>query len=138
MKYGCSDFSYSTLFNGTVTVLDLPVKPNEYTNLGKYYLHILLELILKNVPNLPCASENTKKLVNLVKKISATNATVLINGASGTGKEVISKLIHSFSERRENHFIELNCAAIPDQMLESILFGHEKGAFTGAVTSNQG
>ena len=47
VKYGCSDFSYSTLFNGTVTVLDLPVKPNEYTNLGNYYLHTLLELIIK-------------------------------------------------------------------------------------------
>jgi two-component system response regulator FlrC len=97
-----------------------------------------LELILHKEPNLPCASEKTKKLVNLVKKISSTNATVLINGASGTGKEVISQLIHSFSDRRENSFIALNCAAIPDQMLESILFGHEKGAFTGAVTANQG
>ena len=83
-------------------------------------------------------TEKTKKLVDLVKKISVTDATVLINGASGTGKEVISQLIHSFSDRRENPFIALNCAAIPDQMLESILFGHEKGAFTGAVTSNQG
>ena len=138
VKYGCDNFSYSTQFNGTVTVLELPIKPNEDSNLGNYYLHTLLELILKNEPNLPCASEKTKKLVNLVKKISATNATVLINGASGTGKEVISQLIHSFSGRRENPFIALNCAAIPDQMLESILFGHEKGAFTGAVTSNQG
>jgi two-component system response regulator FlrC len=138
VKYGCNNFSYSTLFNGTVTVLELPIKPNEDSNLGNYYLHTLLELILKNEPNLPCASEKTKKLVNLVKKISATNATVLINGASGTGKEVISQLIHSFSGRKANPFIALNCAAIPDQMLESILFGHEKGAFTGAVTSNQG
>jgi two-component system response regulator FlrC len=138
VKYGCNNFSYSTLFNGTVTVLELPIKLNEDSILGNYYLHTLLELILKNEANLPCASEKTKKLVNLVKKISATNATVLINGASGTGKEVISQLIHSFSGRKANPFIALNCAAIPDQMLESILFGHEKGAFTGAVTSNQG
>ncbi len=62
----------------------------------------------------------------------------MINGASGTGKEVISNLIHSFSSRQEKPFIALNCAAIPEQMLESILFGHEKGAFTGAINSNLG
>ena len=138
VKYGCTNFNYVTHFNGAITVLELPIKLNEESNLGNYYLHTLLELILQKESNLPCASEKTKKLVNLVKKISATNATVLINGASGTGKEVISQLIHSFSDRREKPFIALNCAAIPDQMLESILFGHEKGAFTGAVTANQG
>jgi two-component system response regulator FlrC len=138
VKYGCTNFNYITQFNGAITVLELPIKLNEESNLGNYYLHTLLELILQKESNLPCASEKTKKLVNLVKKISATNATVLINGASGTGKEVISQLIHSFSDRREKPFIALNCAAIPDQMLESILFGHEKGAFTGAVTANQG
>ena len=138
VKYNCAIFGYSTCFNGAVTILELPVKIDEDTNLGNYYLHTLLELVLHNEPNLPCASENTKKLVNLIKKISITNATVLINGASGTGKEVISNLIHSFSKRREKPLIALNCAAIPDQMLESILFGHEKGAFTGAITSNQG
>ena len=138
VKYSCTNFNYITQFNGAITVLELPVKLNEENNLANYYLHTLLELILQKESNLPCASEKTKKLVNLVKKISSTNATVLINGASGTGKEVISQLIHSFSDRRENSFIALNCAAIPDQMLESILFGHEKGAFTGAVTANQG
>ena len=64
--------------------------------------------------------------------------TVLISGPSGTGKEVISNLIHNFSSRSDLPFVALNCAAIPEQMLESILFGHEKGAFTGAIQSNQG
>ena len=138
IKYECSNFSYTTHFNGGVTVVDVPVNFDDDTNLAGFYLHVFLELILRNEPNLPCASENTKKLVNLVKKIASTNATVLINGASGTGKEVISNLIHSFSNRQEKPFVALNCAAIPEQMLESILFGHEKGAFTGAVNSNQG
>ena len=138
IKYECSNFSYITHFNGGVTVVDVPVNFDDNTNLAAFYLHVFLELILRNEPNLPCASENTKKLVNLVKKIASTNATVLINGASGTGKEVISNLIHSFSSRQEKPFVALNCAAIPEQMLESILFGHEKGAFTGAVNSNQG
>ena len=138
IKYECSNFSYTTHFNGGVTVVDVPVHFDDDTNLAAFYLHVFLELILHNEPNLPCAAENTKKLVNLVKKIASTNATVLINGASGTGKEVISNLIHSFSSRQEKPFVALNCAAIPEQMLESILFGHEKGAFTGAVNSNQG
>ncbi len=138
IKYECSNFSYTTHFNGGITLVDVPVNFDDDTNLAAFYLHLFLELILRNEPNLPCASENTKKLVNLVKKIASTNATVLINGASGTGKEVISNLIHSFSNRQEKPIIALNCAAIPEQMLESILFGHEKGAFTGAVNSNQG
>ena len=138
IKYECSNFSYTTHFNGGITLVDVPVNFDDDTNLAAFYLHVFLELILRNEPNLPCASENTKKLVNLVKKIASTNATVLINGASGTGKEVISNLIHSFSNRQEKPFVALNCAAIPEQMLESILFGHEKGAFTGAVNSNQG
>jgi two-component system nitrogen regulation response regulator NtrX len=138
VKYCCANFSYSTHFNGAVSVLELPVKANDDSNLSIYYLHTLIEVILRNEPNLPCASDNTKKLVSLIKKIAVTNATVLINGSTGTGKEVVSNLIHSFSERREKPFIAINCAAIPDQMLESILFGHEKGAFTGAIASNQG
>ena len=138
LKYGCSNFCYDTHFNGGITIVDIPVEFDDDTNLSLFYLHIFLELILRNEPNLPCASEKTKKLVNLIKKISSTDATVLINGASGTGKEVISNLIHSFSNRQEKPFIALNCAAIPEQMLESILFGHEKGAFTGAINSNLG
>ena len=62
----------------------------------------------------------------------------MVNGPTGTGKELISNLIHHFSERRDKAFIAVNCAAIPEQMLESILFGHEKGAFTGALQPNEG
>ena len=93
---------------------------------------------MQDQPNLPCASEHSTRLVNLVRKIATTDATVLINGPTGSGKEVLSSLIHAFSNRQNNPFVALNCAAIPDQMLESILFGHEKGAFTGAVQANKG
>ena len=93
---------------------------------------------MRDEPNLPCASEQSTKLVNLVRKISQSDATVLINGPTGSGKEVLSSLVHAFSNRKDNPFIALNCAAVPDQMLESILFGHEKGAFTGAVQANKG
>ena len=78
------------------------------------------------------------KLMQLIKKIAPTDATVLISGPTGTGKEVLSNLVHNYSNRQESPFVALNCAAIPEQMLESILFGHEKGAFTGALQANQG
>ena len=90
------------------------------------------------MPNLPCSDEQSVQLTSLIRKISTTDATVLVNGPTGTGKEVISNLIHHFSNRREQAFVAVNCAAIPDQMLESMLFGHEKGAFTGAIQPNKG
>ncbi|MCP5464234.1 MAG: sigma-54-dependent Fis family transcriptional regulator [Deltaproteobacteria bacterium] len=74
-----------------------------------------------------------KNLVENLRKVAASKATVLIQGESGTGKEVLANMIHEFSPRREKPFIAINCAALPDNLLESELFGHEKGSFTGAI-----
>ncbi len=74
-----------------------------------------------------------KAVMNLADKIAPSEATVLITGESGTGKEVMSRYIHNKSKRKHETFIALNCAAIPENLLESELFGHEKGAFTGAA-----
>ena len=71
-------------------------------------------------------------------RVSITDATVLIQGESGTGKEVVARLIHDLSDRANASFIPVNCGAIPGELLESELFGHEKGAFTGAVTARKG
>lgn len=73
-----------------------------------------------------------KELYTLIAKVAATNSTVLITGESGTGKELVAKAIHFDSPRKGGHFKAINCAAIPEYLLESELFGHEKGAFTGA------
>jgi len=78
------------------------------------------------------------ELVKLAKKVAATEATVLLNGDSGVGKEVYSKFIHQQSERADQPFIAINCAAIPENMLEAVLFGYEKGAFTGAYKATPG
>jgi two-component system NtrC family response regulator len=74
----------------------------------------------------------------MFERVAPTNATVLLLGESGTGKEVIAKAIHHASLRGEQPFIAINCAAIPENLLESELFGHEKGAFTGAVSQTKG
>jgi two-component system, response regulator FlrC len=78
------------------------------------------------------------RVVKLADQIAASEASVLITGESGTGKEVMAKYVHARSRRADKPFISINCAAIPDQLLESELFGHEKGAFTGAVARRIG
>ncbi len=79
-----------------------------------------------------------EELINLAKTVAATSVTVFISGETGTGKEVFAKAIHEGSERKNKAFIGVNCGAIPEQLLESELFGHEKGAFTGAANRHDG
>lgn len=80
----------------------------------------------------------SRELVNLAQRVAASDATVLICGESGTGKEVIARFIHNCSPRGQGPFVAINCAAIPENMLEAVLFGYEKGAFTGAYRSTPG
>lgn len=79
-----------------------------------------------------------KKLFKMIYKVSATDATVLVNGETGTGKELIAQAIHQNSNRADNALVSVNCAAIPDTLIEAELFGHEKGAFTGADSARSG
>ncbi len=74
----------------------------------------------------------------LIKRVAPTSGSVLITGENGTGKEVVAKTIHALSNRFKKQFIEVNCAAIPEELIESELFGHEKGAFTGATQLRRG
>jgi len=117
--------------------VDYLVKPFEVNNL----LNTLKKQMIKpgNAHDAPVAvdpiSIDTLKMANRVAK---TEATVLLNGESGVGKEVYSRYIHQQSDRKGQPFIAINCAAIPENMLEAALFGYEKGAFTGAVKSSVG
>ncbi len=79
-----------------------------------------------------------RKVSDLIIKVADTNATVLIQGESGTGKELVARSVHLCSSRRKKCFVPMNCAAIPKDLLESELFGHKKGAFTGAITERKG
>ncbi|SMP71619.1 sigma-54-dependent transcriptional regulator [Anoxynatronum buryatiense] len=83
-------------------------------------------------------SQPMKELMAMVERVAATPATILIQGESGTGKEIIAHLVHHNSPRRDKPFIKVNCGAIPETLIESELFGHEKGAFTGAVSRKIG
>ena len=83
-------------------------------------------------------SHGIKEVRHLIEQVSSTEANVLILGESGTGKEVVARNIHYHSARRNGPFVPINCGAIPPDLLESELFGHEKGAFTGAITSRKG
>lgn len=83
-------------------------------------------------------SDSVRQVRRLIEQVADTEASVLILGESGTGKEVVARNVHSLSSRANKPFVPINCGAIPGELLESELFGHEKGAFTGAITSRQG
>ena len=88
--------------------------------------------------NIVAKSEKMQRVLEVVSRIAKTDSTVFIHGESGTGKELIAKAIHLASERKNKPFVAINCAALPETLLESELFGHEKGAFTGAIRSKKG
>ena len=100
-------------------------------------LAALLACVTK--PGMPIAADpESLSVLALAQRLAASDIPVLINGPTGTGKEVLSRFIHDSSERRAGPFIAVNCAAMPEAMLEALLFGHQKGAFTGATQSNEG
>lgn len=84
------------------------------------------------------ASEKMLQVCRIIEKVAPTNATSLLLGESGTGKELLARALHSLSPRADKRFVAINCAAIPENLLESELFGYERGAFTGAVKQTQG
>ena len=85
-----------------------------------------------------CSSSKMQPIRDLVAKVAGTNTTVLVRGESGVGKEVVARAIHKASPRAQKQFLKVNCAALPGELLESELFGHEKGAFTGAYRQKPG
>jgi len=104
----------------------------------------LVEMLRRYLPDLGDDPEviaedpATRKLATLARRVAGTDATVMISGQSGTGKEVFAQMIHRHSARKQGPFVAINCAAIPENMLEASLFGYEKGAFTGAYQARAG
>ena len=103
--------------------------------------NLLLKRELKGLAafeNIIGVSEPMRKVCALIRRVAETNSTVLICGESGTGKELVARAIHYNSPRRDRAFVTVNCAALPEPLLESELFGHMKGSFTGAVSNKEG
>ena len=122
---------------GKLLYINFPEENKVEDTANEYGLQMVATLVTKNNQFI-AGDQNTKNLAQLAEKVAKTDVTVFINGPTGTGKEVLSKFIHSNSSRSSNPFVGINCAAIPENMLEAILFGHEKGAFTGASSPNKG
>ena len=101
---------------------------------------VVKEIIFQQIASQKYSFSDPKtiSLIKMAEKVAKTDVTVFIHGPTGTGKEVVSNYIHQKSNRSKNPFIAINCAAIPENMLEAMLFGHEKGAFTGASSANKG
>jgi len=111
----------------------------EYRNLRRENINLKNQLRKKyRFENIVGDSEKMQKIFEVIEKVADSDSTILILGESGTGKELIAKAIHYNSYRREGPFIPVNCAAIPSELLESELFGHEKGAFTNAIRTRIG
>lgn len=97
------------------------------------------EVIRRNsFQNIIGKSQAIQRIFDLIERVADTSATVLIQGESGTGKEMVARALHYSSARKNKPFVPVNCAALPESLLESELFGHEKGAFTGAISLRQG
>ena len=103
----------------------------------QYSLELIFNMCCPDV-SFSAGDIKTYELLSLAKRVANTDVTVFINGPTGSGKEVLANYLHEYSNRKDNPFVAVNCAAIPENMLEAILFGHEKGAFTGASNANKG
>ncbi len=134
--YGNIEKAVSAMRDGAVDYLAKPFEAS-----------VLVEKVERAVLNLDQGVDNagvvaddnkSRRLLDLARKVASSDVTVMIGGESGTGKEVFARYIHRNSPRADGPFIAINCAAIPDNMLEAVLFGYEKGAYTGAHSSAPG
>lgn len=137
MKDGAFDYILKPFDNEEVKLI--LQKALSYSQLEKENLYLKGELKIKyDFTNIIGISSKMQEVFDLIKKVSTKNVTVLITGENGTGKELVARAIHYNSNRKEHPFISVNCAALNENLLESELFGHEKGSFTGAVRAKRG
>lgn len=131
--YGSVQSAVEAMHEGACDYLMKPFNADELLARVQRYVRTL-----PPADNVVAEAPSSKNLLMLAQRVAASDATVLLNGESGTGKEVLSRYIHRHSSRKDGPFIAINCAAIPESMLEATLFGYEKGAFTGAVQAYAG
>jgi len=147
--YGSIESAVEAMQRGAFTYLTKPFDPRDLLlQIGRALENRKLTSEIKRLKglveekydfaNIVARSEKMRRVLEMVSQIARTDSTILIHGESGTGKELIAKAIHLASERKNKPFLAINCAALPETLLESNLFGHEKGAFTGAIRSTKG
>jgi DNA-binding NtrC family response regulator len=147
--YGTVQSAVQAMKDGVVDYILKPIKMDEMELLIEKTLSLLrledenrdLRQELKSIygpQNIMGSHPGMRKVMQLIHQVAGTKATVLIMGESGTGKELVARAIHYESDRSSKPFVVINCAAIPSNLLESELFGHEKGAFTGALKAKRG
>ncbi len=143
--YGTIETSVDAMRNGAFDFLEKPFTSKKlFDSVERALLNGSQEENLKEeeqpgeIPGLLYRSGKMQQVIGYVKKIAPGNMNVLITGESGTGKELIARAIHMMSRRNKNPFVPVNCGALPEHLFESELFGHERGAFTGAVKTKPG
>ena len=127
--YGTIDDAVQAMRDGACNYMAKPFAPEVLLNMVNQYVPLEISDACEPV----VADKSSVKLLTLAKKVADTEASVMVLGPSGSGKEVLAQYIHKYSPRSEAPFVAINCAAIPENMLEATLFGYEKGAFTGAI-----
>ena len=132
--YGTIDDAVQAMRDGACNYIAKPFVPDVLLNMVSQYLP--LKVVNKNTPIV--ADKKSIDLLKLAKKVATTEASVMVLGPSGSGKEVLAQYVHHHSARAKHAFVAINCAAIPENMLEATLFGYEKGAFTGAIQACPG
>jgi len=139
LELGAERLAITPEMGGSLTRLSLPLTLQEHmAPLADTLLRYAADVIAQPIRPMVACDPATGGLIDLAARVAATDVTVMINGPTGSGKEVLARAIHAASPRANKAFIAINCAAIPENMLEAMLFGHVKGAFTGAITSGQG
>jgi len=128
----------SSIFAQSIRSHDINLKEKERLKELKLYYKMEWDSKVHNFGDIIGESPKMKMVYNVVERIAESNVTVLVRGETGTGKELVAAAIHKRSKRREEPFVKLNCAAITDTLIESELFGHEKGAFTDAKEARKG
>src|SRR5215470_4377334 len=147
--YGSIEHAVSAIKAGAIDYITKPVRPEqlelavnqalEVVRLRRENERLRREVLeFRNERQIIGNSPAIRRVLQTVSTAAPTRATVLLEGESGTGKELFARTIHAQSDRRDGPFIQLNCAALPEGLVESALFGHEKGAFTGAIRRVEG
>ncbi|XPF96176.1 sigma-54-dependent transcriptional regulator [Colwellia sp. RE-S-Sl-9] len=132
--YGTIDDAVQAMKDGASNYMAKPFSPEVLLNMVNQYVPLEITNMFEPV----VADPKSIELLSLAKKVAATEASVMVLGPSGSGKEVLAQYVHYNSDRAEAPFVAINCAAIPENMLEATLFGYEKGAFTGAIQASPG